>query len=113
MASSRNARAHERTVVARTPYRIGEYLQLAGPPADRFVQCTWCGEDICSASSNWKDHASVRRSAPSQAGPLRVDSGNFFLMEYFCPGCATAIEVEIVYRDDPPLIDRIRSWPES
>jgi acetone carboxylase gamma subunit len=34
----------------------------------------------------------------------------FFLREFFCPQCATLLEVEVVYQDDPPLHDEIFRW---
>jgi N-methylhydantoinase B len=104
-------RAHAE--VPATPYRLGEYLQVVRAKNGAFVQCTWCGERICPADSQWKDSAWFRKSAPSRAGPLRVDSGKFFLLEFFCPGCATALDVDIAFQDDPPLHDRVASWPEA
>ena len=103
--------ACDRAEIPRTPYRICEYLQISGSGRQAFVQCTWCGESICAADSDWKDHAVVRKSRPSVAGPLRFDSGRFSLLEFFCPGCATALDVDIVHQDDPALIDRISKWP--
>jgi N-methylhydantoinase B len=103
--------ARKRTEVARTPYRISEYLQLSGLENGAFIQCTWCGEQICPSDHNWKEHAAVRKSPPSKAGPLRADSGKFFLLEFFCPSCATALDVDIVHGDDPPLFDRVLVWP--
>jgi N-methylhydantoinase B len=99
-----------RTDIARTHYRIGEYLQVSDAG---LIQCTWCGDNLCKADADWKEHAVMRKSAPSRAGPLRVDSGRFFLLEFFCPGCGTTLDVDIAYLDDPPLIDRISHWPES
>ena len=104
---------HIRHQIASTPYRIAEYLQVERSNGRAAIQCTWCGEHICSADHHWKDHAVMRRSSPAQAGPLRVDSARFFLLEFFCPGCATALDVDIVHADDPPLIDLISLWPET
>jgi acetone carboxylase gamma subunit len=84
---------------------------VAGPDSKAFVQCTWCGESICGIESDWKDHAVIRKSVPSSAGPLRVDSGKFSLLEFFCPACATALDVDIVYQDDAPVVDRVSAWP--
>jgi len=104
--------SRSRGEIARTRFRLGEYLQVAGSGDEAFVQCTWCGERICPSRANWKDYAVVRRSSQAKAGPLRVDSNKFFLLEFFCPGCATALEVEITYQDDPPLQDQIYRWPD-
>lgn len=104
--------SRSRGEIARTRFRLGEYLQVAGSGDEAFVQCTWCGERICPSRANWKDYAVVRRSSPAKAGPLRVDSNKFLLLEFFCPRCATALEVEITYQDDPPLQDQIYRWPD-
>ncbi|MBI4321302.1 MAG: hydantoinase B/oxoprolinase family protein [Chloroflexi bacterium] len=93
--------------VPRTGKRINEYLQVFGDGDEALVQCTWCGENICPADADWKNHVPSRKSSVARAGPFRVDSGKFFLLEFFCPSCATALDVDVTYLDDPPLIDRV------
>jgi N-methylhydantoinase B len=105
--------AVSRREIARTHRRLGEYLQVADSNGRAFVQCTWCGESICNASDNWKDHAVLRKSLPSSSGPLRVDRGTFFLLEFFCPACATVFDVDIVFKDDPPIVDEVKAWPNA
>jgi N-methylhydantoinase B len=97
----------QRQEVPRTAYRLGEYLQAARLNGAQMIQCTWCGEVLCRAEQNWKDHAIVRRASLATAGPLRVENEQFFLREFFCPGCATVLEVEVASDDMPPLHDRI------
>ena len=53
----------------------------------------------------------LRRSPLSRAGPLRYEGGEFVLVEAFCPGCGTALDVELSTGDDPPLHDRVTAWP--
>lgn len=93
-----------RAAIAATQHRINEYLQIAGDGQAEFVQCTWCGGRICEAGSSWK---------VTRAGPLRMDSGRFFLLEFFCPGCATMLDVDVVLDDDRHLKDEIHRWPGS
>jgi N-methylhydantoinase B len=88
--------------------RIGEYLQRA---ADGATQCTWCGQLIGPPDTDWKDHAVAVRSPVSAAGPERADTDEFVLIESCCPGCGTLLDCELGRTDDPPLHDRIRSWP--
>jgi N-methylhydantoinase B len=102
-----------RANVQQTAYRISEYLQVTEPGTGGAVQCTWCGERICNADTDWKKYAVQRKSNPSRSGPLRVDGGRFFLLEFFCPGCGTTLDVDVTFQDDPPLIDRIENWPKS
>ncbi|MDP2727359.1 MAG: acetone carboxylase subunit gamma, partial [Dehalococcoidia bacterium] len=106
------ANTTERAEILRTPRRINEYLQVAGKGEKSFVQCTWCGESICQANASWKDHAVARKSPLTRSGPLRADTDRFFLQEYFCPGCATMLDVEMTLQDDQPLYDEITRWPE-
>jgi len=101
-----------RAAVARTPFRIGEYLQLRREGERSVIQCTWCARDIYSGDGHWKDHVVSRLSSLAVAGPLRTEEGPFRLREYFCPGCATALDVEVVMPDEPPLYDRIERWAE-
>lgn len=98
----------ERAEVERTSMRLGEYLQRS---ADGATQCTWCGEAVAPAGADWKDHAVLHRSPLSRAGAHRPDSSEFVLLESCCPGCGTLLETELGRLDDPPLHDRIDSWP--
>ena len=102
---------NERKNVPRSAYRINEYLQLAETDSGEMIQCTWCGEKICSRDEHWKDHAVVRESSPKSAGSHREDSGEFQLKEYFCFGCATVLDVEVGRKGDIPLYDDIVQWP--
>ena len=55
----------------------------------------------------------MQRIAPlSSAGPLRFDNATFHLREYFCPGCATVLDVEVAAADVAPLYDQIERWSE-
>jgi acetone carboxylase gamma subunit len=93
--------------VAATARRLGEYLQRTD--ADE-TQCTWCGAAFAPAGADWKEHAVVGRLPLSAAGPLRPDGAGFVLVESRCPSCATLLDTELAYGDDPPLHDRVRSW---
>ena len=85
----------------------------AAPRRPGETQCTFCGELVAAAGADWKDHAVLRRSPVSKAGPLRSDTGEFVLIEAFCPGCGTPLDVELAAGDDPPLHDRVVSWPAA
>lgn len=94
--------------IERTPFRINEYLQLS---ADRsHVQCTWCGEEVCEAGTNWKE-AAVRSEAPYARTESPPEGEEYVLRSYFCPACGTSLDVEGSRRGDPPLLDTIRDWP--
>lgn len=103
--------AEMRTDIARTTFRIGEHLQLDDTGTS--VQCTACGHCICAAEERWKERAACRQSPPAVGGPLRVEEGRFSLLEFFCPSCATLLDVDTVFGDDGPLHDTIHGWAES
>jgi N-methylhydantoinase B len=102
--------ADERIDVPRTGKRLAEYLQRTESDA---TQCTWCGTEVAPAGTDWKDHAVLRRLPVEKTGPNRAVAGEFFLIEAFCPGCATLLDAELAAGDDPPLHDRVRSWPDA
>jgi hypothetical protein len=66
---------------------------------------------VAPAKSDWKEHAVLRRLPLAHAGPQRSHEGGFVLIEACCPTCATLLDTDIALGDDPPLHDRIRSWP--
>lgn len=101
----------ERRDIPRSGYRLGEYLQTARLNGKAIVQCTWCGEALCAADQAWKDRAKMRKSPLAAAGPLRAGNGQFFLREFFCPGCATVLDVEVASDDMQPLHDQIETLP--
>lgn len=92
--------------------RVSEYLQVAGAGEGSFVQCTWCGKKICLANARWKDNVVTQKVSVANAGPGREPSDLFSLLLFFCPGCATQLDADIVYRDDSPLYDEIYRWPK-
>ncbi|MDF2751836.1 MAG: Hydantoinase B/oxoprolinase [Gaiellaceae bacterium] len=100
----------ERGDVPRTGMRLSEYLQRA---ADGATQCTWCGTEVAPAGADWKDHAPQRRLPVERVGPHRDKSGEFFLIESFCPGCATLIDAELAAGTDSHRHDRVHRWPDQ
>ena len=97
----------ERQDIPRSAARISEYLQFVPSGAGYDVQCTWCGHTL-SPAQGWKDQSSVRVSPVSAGGPLRRDSPEFALSQYFCTQCATLLETEVLLAGDAPLTDEIQ-----
>jgi N-methylhydantoinase B len=106
--AGRSVVSSERAEIAATGMPLAEYLQRLSSGE---TQCTFCGELVAEAGVDWKDRAVLRRSHVSKAGPFRSDTDEFVLIEAFCPGCGTALDVELAAGDDPPLHDRVVSWP--
>jgi N-methylhydantoinase B len=81
---------------------IGEYLQL---DTDDATGCSWCGHVLAGPGESWKDGATTVRSPLSKAGRNRGTDPDFTLREHCCPDCGTLLDTEVVWRDDPPLVD--------
>ena len=99
-----------RAEVTPTGMRLSEYLQRT---ASGETQCTLLRRARRGAGHDWKDRAVRRRSPVAAAGPHRSDTDEFVLIESFCPGCGTLLDVELSGADDPVLHDRVVSWPET
>ena len=87
---------------------INESLRIEGSGADATIQCR-CGERIGPASENYKLHVLMREGPVQNAGPWVDPNGlggaRFVCREFFCPGCATLLDVEIAQRGEPILWD--------
>lgn len=98
----------ERSPVAASGRPMGEYLQQTAAGA---TQCTWCATEVAAAGAPWKSQAVVTRSALQKAGAHRSADADFTVLEFSCPMCATLLDCDVVWRDDPALHDDIESWP--
>lgn len=82
--------------------RIHEYLKIN---SGGMVECAKCGREICRAGENYKEHAAMREVDPSEV-PLRTrDRSIEIYYEYYCPGCATLLEVDAAGPGERPLKD--------
>jgi N-methylhydantoinase B len=70
--------------------------------ADRHFHCG-CGADLGPADRNWKDHARLRRLPPEACGPHIRLHEELELREFFCPDCASLLEVEVCGKDEDSL----------
>jgi acetone carboxylase gamma subunit len=85
--------------------RISEYLEIQDVSGQRVIQCTKCKYVFCPATDNYKDWALVNELPPTQAGPIHHETDQFVLREFYCPGCATMLEVEMCLRGAPYIRD--------
>jgi len=87
--------------------RINEYLEVSGG-GDATIRCH-CGHELCAATENYKLHALLRVGPVQRAGPwvdpLRVGGDAFVCREFFCPACATLLDVVIAQPHEPILWD--------
>ncbi|WP_298446188.1 acetone carboxylase subunit gamma [Gordonia sp. (in: high G+C Gram-positive bacteria)] len=97
-----------------------EYL-LIDLDTERWV-CRVCAQDMGSAHGNYKPATLAYDRDPREIhqpiiDPERYeytfspDPGYCRIVEYYCPGCATQIEVEYLPPGHPPAIDMIIDIP--
>jgi acetone carboxylase, gamma subunit len=71
---------------------------VARPDGERVVKCR-CGQDFGDYRRNWKESAAVverEGEVPYFPGPRAADPDWMVLREFYCPSCATRLDVECV-----------------
>ncbi len=105
--SASGAARRDGTGVAHTA-RIDQHLVV---DADGMIVCERCGHRLGPATENYKLHA-VRKDRPIQdANPRIVDPALFIdrevvFRQFFCPGCAVALDNEVILADSEPVWDK-------
>ncbi len=83
-----------------TQFQVTEYLAI-DLEAERW-HCTRCGFDIGNARRNYKEGCLVAERDPREIHPAIIEGAYTFapdpewcrIIEFYCPGCATLVEVE-------------------
>jgi acetone carboxylase gamma subunit len=70
-------------------------------PAGLHVECR-CGRLLGPARENYKEHSAWADVPSSTVGPHTLSGPGFLLREFYCPGCFTLLDVEVV-REGAPL----------
>lgn len=75
------------------------------------VVCRRCGEVICDADENYKLHALCDRKPLQDAGPLINDPKDYVdeeveFRQFYCPGCGTLLENELILSELEPIHDK-------
>ena len=75
------------------------------------VRCERCGHSLGPVTENYKLHAVGKERPIQAANPCIVDPARFIdrevvFRQYFCPGCAVALENEVILADSEPLWDK-------
>lgn len=78
---------------------LQEHLYVVQKADERIVKCS-CGYEFGDYHHNWKLNALVYDRDPSDGeihvGPKAADPEWIVLREFYCPGCRTQLEVEVV-----------------
>ena len=79
---------------------LRENLQVVSESGGDSIFCGACRHRYCRADQDWRAFATVRLSAPSQAGSLFADlEGSYLLRQLFCPACAALVETDFIEAD--------------
>lgn len=75
------------------------------------IVCRDCEETICAADENYKRNALCERKPLTEAGPLVNDPEVYIdeemeFRQFYCPGCGTLLENEVIRADIPPVHDK-------
>ena len=72
-------------------------MAIAGEDGRQVIRCTRCGHRYCEATDNYKRYALMRKRDLEELSGQKVPSGEPYIasfMEYYCPGCATMLQVD-------------------
>ena len=86
--------------------RIHYYLEI--DEETKKIKCLKCGQVICDASENYKVYVPRAEVWPDEIpGGRRPPRDETLLIyyEYYCPGCYTMLDVEVMEPGSPPLWD--------
>jgi acetone carboxylase gamma subunit len=87
---------------------LAEHLYVVLKGEERIVKCT-CGHEFGDYRQNWKFNALVYERNPQDGeiylGPRAADPAWAVIREYYCPSCATQLEVEAVPPGFPIVFD--------
>jgi N-methylhydantoinase B len=101
--------------------RVHDYVEVAKLSNGRVVsRCTVCAHVYADATQNYKTGALRGKVSPNQWSGSPLPDGSAYLAElheFFCPGCATLVDVEVhcpsVEDDDRPVWDIRLTLPDA
>jgi acetone carboxylase gamma subunit len=84
--------------------RIHYYLEI---DEDKKIKCLKCGRAICDAAENYKEHVPRAEVWPDEIPGQRHTKEDALVLyyEYYCPGCFTLLDVEVMEKGSPPMWD--------
>lgn len=78
---------------------LQEHLLIVEKNDELRIRCD-CGHDFCESAENWKEYALVHVRHPRDGiifnGARGADPDWMELREFYCPNCATQLDVETV-----------------
>jgi N-methylhydantoinase B len=89
---------------------VAENLILAQRGKEKLLGCGRCGEALCHAAENYKDHCAVLEGPVTSVNPYAIDPQTFVdetvvFRQYACPGCGVMLATGIELKNDRPHWD--------
>jgi N-methylhydantoinase B len=112
---TRRARLGGKALRARDYERKGRRISRAVEAVGDDVLCTSCGQRLCRAGENLYEHLALREGTPGERfapGDRYPGSERFCVRHFYCPGCATQIDVHVAVRGEP-LLEAISTKPPA
>jgi N-methylhydantoinase B len=84
---------------------VADALEVVAAQGGPVIRCCVCHRSLGPCDQDYKLATVMRESPLTSASPLNrhCDLGRFVLREFFCPGCATCLVVDVQDRDEPVL----------
>lgn len=91
--------------------KLGYHLEEVDVDGTSMIACRGCGERICESERNYKKHVLCKTMPMEEAGPLMNDPSEYVddemeFREFYCPGCGTLLENEVILSELEPIHDR-------
>ena len=85
--------------------RIYDNLELATVDGKKVYQCLRCRHVLGPITEDYKDFALKNEAPLTKCQPAFIASmtGRFVLREYYCPGCGSMFEVDMVAREEKQI----------
>jgi N-methylhydantoinase B len=112
-AALRRERLGGRDPRARSHQRRGRRLSASIEAVGKDIFCSCCGIRLCAEGDNLYQHLLLREATSGERFVLgdRYDgSERFCVRHFYCPGCATQVDVQIALRGEP-LLEAISTKP--
>ena len=80
---------------SKTLARVNPYLSIVSVADQIYFSCR-CGHLLGQASQNYKEHSAWAEVPCQTIGPYTTSAADFVLREFYCPGCFTLLDVEVI-----------------
>jgi N-methylhydantoinase B len=97
--------------MSRERQKLGPHLARESADGSDSIVCRNCDERLCEAGENYKLHSLARTMPLEEAGPHVNDPAEYVddemeFRQFYCPGCGTLLENEVILSDLDPIHDK-------